>query len=196
MNPIDLVPFAEHSQKIPKTFLAPIASKESVSSWKIVGSHFVDFSITFALTSSMTALFSHSVKTVLVTRSLRIAFEESAIAALAAPVLPLMLFSYFFFCYFMNHGQTLGMMMFKRRVELKSKSFASAARWAAHSLILCLSCGLSYFFGKEKWENIKGHDYLYQHLVSFREIQPIILLSQTDSFAEDEVVQEEWKKAA
>lgn len=198
MNPIDLVPFAEHSQKLPGKFLAPLTAKESVPTWKILASHFIDFTLTFVATSVITMLFSQSVKGILLTRSLRMAFSEKDVAALAGPLLPLMLFSYFFFSYFMNHGQTAGMMLFKRRVNMKSKSFYEAALWASHSLILCLSCGLSYLAGKAKWKNIKGHDYLYQDLVSFKEVQAINLLSKVDEFAVEtkEETEHDWAKAA
>ena len=196
MNPIDLIPFAEHSQRLPGKFLAPTAVKEKVSSWKILASHFIDFVITFTITSAMTMLFSHSVKMVFVTRSLRLAFSEKEISSLAGPLLPLMIFSYFFFSYFMNHGQTPGMMLFKRRVNMQSKSFMEAAVWAAHSLFLCVSCGLSYFASKARWQNVKGHDYLYQDLVAYKEIQPVNLLSKVDEFSVVEEVQEDWAKAA
>lgn len=196
MNPIDLIPFAEHSQKLPGKFLAPIQLKEKGSTWKIMASHFIDFILTFTATSVMTMLFSHSVKMVFVTRSLRMAFSEKEISSLAGPLLPLMIFSYFFFSYFMNHGQTPGMMLFKLRVNMKSKSFLQAAVWAAHSLFLSLSCGLSYFVGKAKWQNVKGHDYLYQDLVSYKEFRPVNLLSKVDEFNVVEEVQEDWAKAA
>jgi hypothetical protein len=197
MNPIDLIPFAEHSQKLPGKFLAPIAKQEKVSTWKILASHFIDFGLTFVATSVMTMLFSHSIKSILVTRSLQIAFSEKNIASLAAPLVPLMLFSYFFFSYFMNHGQTIGMMLFKRRIAMQSKSFYEAAKWAAHSLFLVMTCGLSYVVGKSKWQNIKNQDYLYQDLISYKEFHTINLLSRIDDFAEmEEVVEEEWIKAA
>lgn len=197
MNPIDLIPFAEHSQRLPGKYLAPISKKEKVSSWKIFASHFIDFGLTFVATSAMTMLFSHSVKSVLVTRSLRIAFSEKDVAALAGPLIPLMLFSYFFFSYFMNHGQTVGMMLFKRRVDMQSQSFYEAAKWAAYSLFLVMTCGLSYLVGKAKWQNIKAHDYLYHDLVSYKEFQPVNLLSKIEEFeAVEEVVEEDWAKAA
>lgn len=197
MNPIDLIPFAEHSQKLPGKYLAPIAKKEKSSTWKILASHFIDFGLTFVATSVMTMLFSHSIKSVLVTKSLRVAFSEKSVAALSAPLIPLMLFTYLFFSYFMNHGQTVGMMLIKRRVEMKSKSFYEAAKWAAHSLILIMTCGLSYFVGKTKWQSMKGQDYLYQDLISYKEFRPVNLLSKIEEFkAVEEVVEEDWAKAA
>ena len=198
MNSIDLIPFAEHSQKLPGKYLAPVAKEEKVSTWKILASHLIDFSLTFVATSVMTMLFSHSVKSVLVTRSLRIAFSEKDVAALAGPLIPLMLFSYFFFSYFMNHGQTVGMMVFKRRITMQSNSFYEAAKWAAYSLFLVMTCGLSYLVGKAKWQNIKNQDYLYQDLVSYKEVQAINLLSKIDEFeaAKEVVAEEDWSKAA
>lgn len=197
MNPIDLVPFAEHSQKLPGKFLAPVAKKEHVPTWKIFAAHFIDFGTTFIATSVMTVLFSHSIKMILVTRSLQTTFNQMQINGLAAPILPLMLFTYFFFSYFMNHGQTYGMFLVKGRVDMQSKSFMEAFRWAAHSMILCLSCGISFLFSKAKWQGYKGHDYLYQDLLTYRESNAINLLARVDEFAVEEVVQEEnWANAA
>lgn len=197
MNPIDLIPFAEHSQKLPGKYLAPIARNEKASTWKILASHSVDFGLTFIATSVMTLFFSQSVKTVLVTRSLRMAFSEKDVSSLAGPLIPLMVFSYFFFSYFMNHGQTLGMMLFKRRVDMQSKSFFEAAKWAAYSFFLVMTCGLSYIVGKSKWQNIKGHDYLYEDLVKYRDVAPINLLSKIEEFkVSEEVIEEELAKVA
>ena len=57
----------------------------------------------------------------------------------------------------------------KIRAAMRPQSFREAFTWSAHSLFLCFSCGLSYFFKPSIWNEINTHDHLYQELVSYRE---------------------------
>jgi hypothetical protein len=195
MKPIDLVLFAENSRKLPGHFLAPESENKSVPTWKVLAAHLVDFFTVCILTSSISSLFNLSIKNILVTRSLRIAFSHVNVMSFVGPLLPLMLFSYFFFSYFMNHGQTYGMLLLKRRIEMKSKSFKESFKWATHSLLLCISWGITFLFEKSKWQKLKGHDYLYQELLTHKETHEIYLLSRVDKLAKV-IESEDWSKAA
>lgn len=193
MKQVDLLSFAEFSEKIPETFLEPEAVKPT-SSWKILGSHFLDFGLSFFAATFMSFMFNHSVKMLLVTKGLKLAYSEALIVGMSGPVLPLTLFSYFFFSYFFNAGQTYGMYTFKIRTSMKPQSFREAFIWAVYSFALCVSCGISYFFKREIWKFVKAHDHLYHELLSYKEDYSMSLLAIIDSQKEEESV--EWVKAA
>lgn len=168
MKHVDLLPFAEFSEKIPSSGLGPQKLKEP-SSWQVLGAHFVDFIMSFFVSAFMCFMFNHTIKILLVTKGLKLAYSEALILGMSGPILPLTMLSYLFFSYFFNHGQTYGMYTFKIRASMKSQSFREAFTWAVHSLLLCFSCGLSYFFKPSIWNGINTHDHLYQELVSYKE---------------------------
>lgn len=196
MKLIDLVVFAEHSQKLPSQFLEPEIPKNE-SSWKILAAHFIDLIVVFMFTNIILAIFAKSVEMILVTERLQSAFKFEKILHLSEPILPMTLFSYFFFSYFMNHGQTYGMFLLKKRVELRSKSFRECLSWALHSSLVCFSCGLTYLLKRSKWNSFKGHDYLYQGLMNTKESPSIDLVAKVEEF-ENEKKEETiyWPKAA
>lgn len=196
MKQIDLVQFAEHSQKLPGKFLTPVQKKEQVSTARLLTAHMFDFGAVFVMTSVMGGMFNQSVKMILVSKSLNAAFSELTVMSLAFSFLPMIVFSYFFFSYFMNHGQTFGMMVMKKRIEMESKSFSESLRWAAFSLMLCFSGGLSYFITKPFWRSFKGHDYLYSELMTEKQFAPINLLSEIDKFEEEKFEEENYARAA
>lgn len=196
MKLIDLVVFAEHSQKLPSQLLEPQIPKKE-SSWKILAAHFIDLIVVFMFTNIMLAIFAKSVEMILITERLQSAFKLEKILHLSEPLLPMTLFSYFFFSYFMNHGQTYGMFLLKKRVELKSKSFRECFSWALHSSLVCFSCGLTYLLKRSKWNRFKGHDYLYQGLIDVKEGPSIDLMARVEEF--DNEKKEEmmyWPRAA
>jgi hypothetical protein len=193
MKQVDLVPFAEYSEKIPETFFEPEDVK-SPSSWQILGAHFVDFALSFMTSVFMCFMFNHFVKMLLVTKGLKLAYSEALIVGMAGPILPLTMFSYFFFSYFFNAGQTYGMYTFKIRASMNEQSFRGAFTWAVYSQFLCVSCGLSYFLKPSIWTNIKAHDHLYTELMSYKEDYSMNLLSRLDTKVE--IQDQEWSKAA
>src|SRR5690606_4090240 len=123
MNPINLVSFADHSQRLPRKFLAPTEPVKTNLTWKILSAHFIDFIIAFGTSTFMSVVFGQSVKSLLITRGLRAAFSQHSLMPLEVALLPLILMSYFFICHFMNHGQTVGMIVFKCRVSMKSQDY-------------------------------------------------------------------------
>lgn len=193
MTPIDLIPFAEHSQKLPESFLVPEAQKKD--KWSVFAAHMIDFGIAWSLMTMITLTVTHAFDFMMVTKSLKMAYSTDFLFNFSNLFLPLFVFSYFFFAYFLNHGQTPGLHLMKRRVELQHNSFRDAARWAAWSMLLCFSWGLSYFVKRDLIENFKGHDWLYKKLIEHKESYSIDLF---DRIKEPEVaeVQEDWAQAA
>lgn len=191
MKPIDLLTFAEYSEKIPETSLTP-QSKKEVSSWRILGSHFLDFGCSFMASTLMSVMFNHFMKLILTTKGLKLLYSEPLIVGLAGPILPLTMMTYFFCCYFFNDGQTYGMHTFKVRVDVKPQSFTQAFAWSIYSTVLCFSCGLSYFFKPSIWKHVKTHDHLYESLFQTEDKFQFDLVSKTQNVD----VQESWSRAA
>ena len=195
MTPIDLIEFAQHSRKLPKTLLAPLQYKESLEVWKILSAHFFDFSLVFMTSTLMASIFNLSVKSFLVTRGLRVLFSEGMTFKLAMAFLPVVLFTYFFCCYFLNHGQTLGMLILKRRMKMKSNSIQDAFSWATHSFLLCTTGGISLRLKKSVWTHFMAHDHLYSEMLVHKEVAVIDLVA--DAEKNEEVHHyEEYSRAA
>lgn len=201
MNPIKLVDYAEHSLKLPSEFLAPKAKKNDEKLWKLFLGHYLDFSAAVVTTTMMASLFNLSLKSFMVTKSLQKMWSDEVVSSFTIAALPSMVFCYFFFSYFFNHGQTWGMHLLKKRVSMKDKSFKEAALWACSSMVLCFTCGLSYFIMKDKWQNVKANDYLYDSLMVERTLSPVHLVSAIEEYdrlekEEKEQEQQYWPKAA
>lgn len=193
MAPIDLKEFALKEQKLPKKLLTLTGARKTTSTWKILASHFLDFMAASFLASFMAVMFNQSIKMLLTTKGLQHAFNEHATIALVSSMLPMIIFSYFFFSYYLNHGQTWGMHVFKKRMKMKSMNFKDSFYWAAHSLFLCLTGGLFYLAKREQWQKLQRHDYLYHDLLLYKENYQIDLLKRID---EQVIVEEEFAIAA
>lgn len=201
MNPIKLVDYAEHSLKVPSEFLAPQAKKEDVKLWKVFFGHYLDFSAAVVATTMMSTFFNLSLKSFLVTKGLQKIWSDEVVSSFTIGALPSMVFCYFFFSYFFNHGQTWGMHLLKKRVSMNDKSFKEAAMWACSSMVLCFTGGLSYFIMKGKWQNFKANDYLYDHLMVERTLSPVHLVSAIEEYdrlekEENEMEEQNWSRAA
>jgi hypothetical protein len=193
MTPIDLVTFAEYSEKLPTSFLGPKKKTNPFSTLQVLTGHFIDFSFAFGTIAFMALVFNESMRPILMTKALKAAYQNETIFSLSASLFPAMVFCYFFLSYFMNHGQTYGMYVMKRRMVMKENSFQDALRSAAHSFILCFTCGLSFYFQNNVWNKVSQHDYLYEELLVDRDLAPIDLLSEIDKISSSEIV---WTKAA
>lgn len=179
MSPIDLIPFAEHSKKLPKKVLSPENKTEPLETWKILTSHFLDFGMAFMLSSSMALVFNLSIKGLLMTRGLRSAFSEATAFKLSMALFPLILFSYFFSSYFLNNGQTYGMYILKKRMEMKSNSLRDSFSWATHSFLLCVTGGISLLAKKDVWKSFRTHDHLYTDLFIHKDYKTMDLVEKT-----------------
>lgn len=190
MAPIDLVLFAEHSQKVPKYYLQPVQKKES--KWPVFWAHFTDFTLVLMVTTWIVATIAHGLSFFIVTSS-----YPSIIGTfmkLTSVLLPLMLFSYFFFSYFFNHGQSFGLFSVKRRIEMKQSSFKDAFLWALWSSLLCFSCGLSAIFKISLLDKVKSHDWLYKDFISHKDYSHIQLIDRIEDFEKE--LPPQWIKDA
>src|SRR5690606_32413421 len=75
--------------------------------------------------------------------------------------------SYFFFSYFLNHGQTLGMHYMKIRIHSETNSFRYCLKWTLYSTFLLLTLGLLVKQAKKwasqlGWGSVEVHDHLYK----------------------------------
>lgn len=195
MTPIDLVTFAEHSRKIPKKLTAPVAPLKVESGWKLLFSHLLDFWAITVTAAFMAVMFNHSILLFMVTDGLEDAYASQDILSLSLLLVPFIAFNYFFFSYFLNHGQTWGMHVMKKRISMPTMSFRECARWASHSLLLTHSLGISIYFKKDHWQSYKDHDHLYSELLTYKEMKVIDLLSKVHEFKE-EVPEFEYQKVA
>lgn len=187
---LDLYPYANYEEKLPSELLYQEEAKPT-NTWPIVASHFIDFFVTVAISSLITTICNQMIKMFLVIDNLQRAYAKHEVNVYQ--ILPLVALSYFFFSYFFNDGQTYGMHTFKKRMHVKTKSFRDAFKFAAHSTLLCWSWGLSYFFTKSIWENVKAHDHLYGDLLAHRDVKTIDLLARIEKTEE---VTEELSRAA
>ncbi len=194
MNPINLVTFAEHSQKLPATLLAP--PKARPQTWKILLGHSMDFMMAVTLVSVMVAMFNVSVSTLMVTQGLHGIFKFSTLESFSGAVIPFVVFNYFFVSYFLNHGQSWGLLLMRKRLPMPSKSFRSAVRWATHSSLLCFSGGFTFLLFQDVWNEIQDNDYLYQDLLRVEEKEQVDLQKLLNDREINFVESAEFKTAA
>ncbi len=191
MTPVDLVPFADRKKKLPKKMVSPVfISADAEPAWKILGAHLFDFWMIASVTTFMAIMFNLSISSLMTTDGLQSAFSPQSNLRFSFFMIPFVGLNYFFFSYFLNDGQSWGMHIFKKRIALGSKSFKESFQWAAHSLLLCLSFGLSFKLKRTQWANFKNHDYRYHDLVSFKESKVIDLLQKVEEFEAIEEVPE------
>lgn len=205
MTPIDLIDYTRSSKKIPAVILkqAPVATTPP-SAWKILAGYFFDFVTVMTASTVITTIFEFSFNRLMVTRSLGQAFDKIPFETLSSTMLPLTFVSYFFFSYFFNHGQTFGMNTMKTRIEMPEMSFRASLLWGMFSASVFMTAGLSFVLAykwmqKKGWGEVKGHDHLYQNLMTERNLSPVNLveLSSKQSIAPVETETEEsYLKAA
>lgn len=195
MTPIDLIPYVESSRKVPRKLLAPVSKEKAkpIETWQLLVSHFCDFSAVFMFSCLMATMFDLSVDMLMLTKQLRSAYAKVEIFNLSMAFLPISLFCYFFTSYLMNHGQTWGMYLMKKRLVMDAYSVKDSFSWATHSFLLCLSGGISFLLNKTRWKGFKAHDHLYSELFLFKESKVINLVEKVEEFEE---VPEEYSQAA
>jgi hypothetical protein len=197
MTPVDLIPFANFSKKLPSFYLHPNKEKHPFENLKLFVSHIIDFYLCFGMTLFLVNTTSTQFESLLFNSKFSSPNEITSSIGFTFLIFPFFLFNYFFFSYFFNHGQTFGMHLTKKRIDQKSKSFNESLRWAAHSMTLCSSFGMSFFWQKSIWNKFRSHDYLYSDFVTYKESSPINLLEKIHEFETEKVIEEsDWKKAA
>lgn len=196
MTPVDLIPFAENSTKLSGEILSPVLTKKKGQIFELLASHFMDWTMALAVLLIIGAMFNQFMDLILVTKTLKKAFDHNQTIVFSLSLTPIALITYFFISYFMNHGQSWGMLLFKKRIVMPRNSFKEAFKSAYHSTILCMSCGISYFWQKEIWQRFVIHDYLYTELFKTEEPLAINLLEKTDEFSADLDKTSDFKTAA
>lgn len=195
MTPIDLIPYVESSRKVPKKLLAPVGKEKvkPIETWQLLVAHFCDFSAVFMFSCLMATAFDLTVDMLMVTNQLRSAYAKVEVFNLSMAFLPITLFSYFFMCNLLNHGQTWGMHLMKKRISMKAYDIKDSFSWATHSFLLCLTGGISFLHNKVRWKEFKAHDHLYSELFHFKESKVINLVEKLEEVQE---VQEDYRRAA
>jgi len=197
MTPIDLIPFAHYSKKVPPLFLSPNNHKRQFLFLRLIVSHMTDFYLCLVITNFLVMTTSIQIESLLFDSKLASTGDITSTLGFSFLIFPFFLFNYFFFSYFFNDGQTYGMHLTKKRIDQKPKSFNESFKWAAHSMTLCFSFGLSYFWQKSIWNKFRSHDYLYSEFVTYKESSPINLLEKIHEFENEKVIEEsDWKVAA
>ena len=195
MTIIDLTIFAEHSQKLPSRLLAPLVKREKFSTLKLLIAHGADMCSTMIMMSIISSCLVHSLNLIIISKGFD-TFSDKTALRFTLQILPFFVFNYFFFCYFMNSGQSYGMFLMKKRIQMKSKSFVPAFKWASRSTILCFSFGLSHFIEKKIWSDFQAHDHLYHELISHHEEYTVDILLRGQEFKKAAPEEEIWSKAA
>ena len=186
MRSLDLVTYANHSRRIPATLLMPAAPIKDFSTKRILLAHGADFWSAYFLASMMSMMSLQSIQFIMVSSGIKLHFLQSISFDFSFLMFPMIVFSYFFFSYLMNHGQTYGMYLMKKRIKMEELSFMKALKWASHSTLLCFSFGISFLLRKEIWKEMRTHDYLYHELLTHKDVTHINLLSRTrDAWASD-----------
>lgn len=197
MKIIDLRPYADHAQKIPDRFLIdPALKRVSYSNFKIILSHTIDFGIILGINFLLATFYNQSVQELLITNNLFITYSPQLTFNFSISFIPLVSLTYFFTSYFMNHGQTFGMMIIKQRIKIAPNNFVKSIQWAVFSILVYLSGGLILLKKKIFLAAMKDSDYLYQDLMAYKDLPGINLVSELEKHHQHFLRDEEKFKAA
>ncbi len=181
MTPINLSDFTDSTKKIPTTLIQHIPeASHKIQKRKIAIAHAFDLLMVISATSFVSEFLQASLSRFMVTSELRAAFSQINYSSFMISLLPLMFTSYFFFSYFLNHGQTWGMKKMKTRVAIPAMSYRSSLVWAMFSASALMTAGLTLLayplIHKKGWGEMKDEDYLYVSLVQHKEIEALNLV--------------------
>lgn len=176
---INLKVFADHSQKIPSSFLNPSNSKKEKSHpplHKVMMAYGIDFFIVSSIVLYFSTMTSFYVRTFLPT-SMAGSGEDTVFYG----AIPFVAFIYYAIANFFNGGQSFGMYKLGFRTPVHSKKYFELFRWSAYSTSMLLSFGLLGFFTRNRREEFRSNDYLYDELISYKEFSPMNLLKVVES---------------
>jgi hypothetical protein len=192
MDPIDLVDYSDHSVKISSKTLDRSQKPQRRQLWKVLFAHWLDLCLV-----AQAALLSNYMMT-----EGTLAYFPSPLAAKAVTsglnwklgLFTTMLIGYYFACFFLNHGQSLGMMVMKKRVHMRAMDTKRAFQWAKVSALISMTGGLVALV-LDVHKMFVQHDHLYHELVSEKDALSMDLLAHIETRAHDEV-HSEFRKAA
>lgn len=161
MYSIDLVKFAEHSQKIPGKFLfnERIESKQ----YKIALAYALDFFIVLQASSFATVLMSTYFAYFMSTDLLMDMYDYQGMPIFDPIVFTLVAISYFYAACFFNQGKTFGMSKMKSRIKIEAHDHKASILQALYALSLFFTFGLSSVL-KRKEDHVI-HDDLYHQMM-------------------------------
>lgn len=191
---INLKVFAEHSQKIPASFLNSVIHKKQedvIPTYKVMGAYSIDFFVVMGIVS----YFSFATSLALLN------FIPTSMASNEAnqgvySVIPLVTFLYYSVSNFFNAGQSYGMYQLNFRTPVHAKSYLEVFKWSSYSTLMLLSFGSLAFFTKRKRSEFKSHDYLYKDLTTYKESTVISLLEEVEKMEKENSHQEYFEIAA
>lgn len=192
MHLIDLRNYADHSVKIPFAALNSYQTKKKLSVWKLILAYWIDASVVLSITLLTSMMFSAFNSLIMTSKSMqKVTGTDFSSFTFIFSVL---MVSYYFFSFFLNHGQSAGLYAIKTRIRMHDKSFISALKWSLFSAVNCLTGGfISIYFESSKW--LVDHDYLYSELLLDKNIHSVNLLERTKSH-EIQEFEEAYRQAA
>lgn len=149
-----------------------------VSTFKILSAHFLDFAMIYGLSVLCSHFFNQTFSQFMITDSLEKAWSRAGHHAEFFACLTTLMVSYFFFSFFFNRGQSLGMKFQKLRVIVPEHSLKDSAKAALASLSLFVSGGLSL---NQVEHLFVPHDHLYLELVQVRDQHPLNLVDSIET---------------
>lgn len=185
MTAPDLVRQAQSRKKM--SFHQLGHSESKVSALTLLSAHLLDFVMVYALTALITAFYRNIFKSMMMTSGLEKAFSKNTHYPEFLITFSVVMFSYFFFSHFFNHGQTFGMHKLKVRFVLRQHSFSQSFYATLSCLSLYLTGGLAL---KGVQKAFASHDHLYADLLQPREMSPMHLVNviekgEENTFAEE-----------
>ncbi len=181
MTPIDLLDYTDSSEKVPSELLdAGPREVEAVHPSTVIPAYLLDAFAVGSTATFVALILQLSVSNFMITPALRRSFEALDHSSLIISLTPLVLVSYFFFCFFFNQGQTWGMKQKQIRIEMPLMSFRSSLVWAIFSGTAIMTCGLSaithHWLKSSQLGDFREHDYLYSQLIVERPVCPVNLV--------------------
>lgn len=176
---IDLKFYAERQVRIPAEKLTPLERSNTFSLPRTLAAHFIDFHAIFFLTLVVLTVMETSLSSLMVTNH-QLSYFENYQGDFTLFLFPAALGAYFYFCHFLNHGQTWGMFLMKRRATTPKHCWQSALRWTFYSLVVCYSFGL-FTRRAHDWIESQGmgriaeHDHLYWELLREKSVEAVDL---------------------
>lgn len=178
MSPFKLNDYAHHSQKIPTNLLNHHLDDKSPSHWKVLGAHLIDYGAVSFASLAILVLFNVGVSQLMMTSKLEKVFDKMNMDSVTLFTFAVTAFTYFFFSYFFNHGQTYGLSVTKCRITMKEMDVKHSLRWSLISIAVIASFGLLYnsaisWMKKSGMGEYAVEDYLYHNLleVKLHEVQ-------------------------
>jgi hypothetical protein len=195
MHDIDLKDFSLHERKIPAELLME-KQATPVSGVKVFTAYSLDLVFVNSLALYLTLILDHFITAYIPTIVINQFQSTASLDQFYGGILPLVGFSYFFFCYFFNQGQSFGKYFLKLRIHMPIMSFRSSFRWAVASMSVFMTLGLSLPLMKfimKGMGSFEVHDHLYNEFMRHKDSTHRSLTEETHHV---ELEEYEYQKVA